>query len=353
MLAQHSFTDSPIFSIDTKIGELVLNFNNKTVYTKTLNSDFIPVGNTVRKLAYFPEYTAGVEPSKHNTVLLEFKNINNELNLTTTYPFLSINNFNNTEFIPSTFNTQGYLAISDNLKLINKAEPTFYLQDLGDVRQLTLNSNFDKCVLTTNKETKVSTKDPFVQEYKYTWELRIEGRKLFEFIDMKLNGSPTVNQLIRVIPQRDRQGIEVAENTRVQIWYDVAPKLSNSLNADGYSIFNQIYPVQIINANTPLTTIQLNCNRYNVFVINCANVNILSFVFNYLIETYNKWLPISILIKNFKGALTFSNDVEFENGVPPILLGDTHILNCLLYNTGSYTKIRVLQKATNISKVPL
>lgn len=353
MLIRHSLTDTINIDVsNNSIGELDTNFSNHALYTKSLQSKHVRIGNSVRNLTDFNIYTPGVVTSKTNFALTQFKVIDNELKLTTTYPFIALTELGGAVINTDTLENSSYLGLLADGTFINKDKPVFSIVSLGDVYALTLNESTHGYVLASVLGSYESVKDPFIDTYQYGWTLKPENSRLLKFDDTGENLPKQDYQVIRAYTPSDNKGIGV-ENTRLQISYDRTPILSNNLLCDGYSIHNQIYHTQVIEANTSLQTVLCDCNKYSMFIIECADVNVLIIDFSYQTTLTTGLVAIGLVINNFEGIIKFSNDVEFENGIPLSLIGSNHILNCLVYNTGSTLKIRVLQKATNISKVPL
>lgn len=353
MYTRHSLTNSEDFNIvEALIGGLDSNFRNKGLYTKSLGSRHVRVGNSLRNLSEFSIYTPGVEPGKYSLALLQFKNINNELKLTSTYPFISITELGNTD-IPDDFETiNPYVSIEPSGTLTTTSRKEYDIPMLGDVSNLVLNSDTHGYVLASKSGKSNSTKNPFTSLYYYTWTLAPQNSRLLKFNDTLENLPKETYQVLRnFLPTENRgQGIE---NTRLQIAYDQSPSLGGDLDCNGNGIFNQTFATKTIEAEGDLYTVQCDCSLFSVFKVNCANVNILTFNFYYSSDRIDNLVPVSVFISNFEGAIQFSNFIEFENGIPLALSGSEHILNFLVYNTGSMLKIRVLQKATNLSKVPL
>lgn len=351
MLIRHSLTDNTdIFLSNSQVGELDTNFYDQGLYTKSLQSKHVRVGNSLRNLTEFSIYAPGVLTGSSNFALMQFKTIDNQIKLTTTYPFIALTELGNTSLDTSTLEDNQYLGLLADGNFTNKDTPEFSITTLGDIYDLTLDESTHGYVLASVLGTYPSTKDPFISTYQYGWTLKPENSRLLKFDDTRENLPKQTYQVIRAFIPSDNKGIGV-ENTRLQISYDRAPVLSTELLCNGYSIRNQIYNTQVIDADKALYTVFCDCNKYSMFIIDCTDVNILTIGFGYQTQVITGLVPIGLIINNFDGIIKFSNDVEFENGMPLSLIGSNHILNCLIYNTGSTLKVRVLQKATNISKV--
>lgn len=340
---------------DNPIGHLLTDFNTQGLYTKTLQSVFVQVGNSLRNLTEFPQYEAGVNTGKNNYALVQFKNIDNYIKLTTTYPFIYLLSLGNTLFDEASLDsTKSYLGIRPDKTVINTVTPEFSIPMLGDVANITLNASMHNYVLASNfhPNSVNNNKDPFTTAYYYTWSLKPENTRLLRYEDIRENTPVNTYHVIRTYKPSDGRGLG-GETFPFSIRFDATPRLSNNLNANGYALYNHMHNTQVVNANTSLFTLSCDCNTYTVFIINCTNVNVLSIEFSYQSNTTNNLIPIALILNDFEGAVKFSNNVEFENGQPLSLLGKNHIINCLISSTGNAVKARILQKATNLSKVPL
>jgi hypothetical protein len=349
MLTKHSLTsNSAIDIVETQIGELVTNFDNQGIYTKSASSKLIRAGKSKRKLTDFSIYESGIVTGNYTFSLVQFANIGNALKLTTAFPFIPINNLGNTILDPNNYNVKSYLGIGVTNKVENISTPSFSIIDLGDVALSSsdLNANTHNYVLTARRlGVAVTNKDPFIPRYEYIWTLLPESTKLLEFADTTKN--PLVPyQVIRSFLPSEKRG-ERVENKKLTISYDVSPKLGGNLDSNRYSIYNLKYRTNQIDVTSELGTIICDCEEFSIFVINCVDTtNGLFIDFSY---NGSNLASISVIINNFNGFINFRDTIQFENGVGVVLSGNNHIFNVLIYNDTNGKVVRLMQKATNIN----
>lgn len=345
MMLSHTLTQ--VYHADMfeqKVGELVVSFVSKGIYTKSLTSNTLRVGNSVRNLTEFDIYDSGVGSiNSTSAAVLLFK----RGRLTTTYPFFQISELGSTLINNSTLGTANYIGVTiknqNTSILVNQLPPAFRFVDLGDVQSLTLSADTHGYSPAIQANTVNSTKDPFISKYEYTWTLRPESSRLLKHDDTRENIPKQSYQVLRAYTSTEQRGVGV-ENTVLPIVYDRFPKLADNLNCNGFCVFNQRYFTQFVFSNTNLFTVSCDVDVYDMFIINCQDTNVLQISF---VHNGDNLAAVALIISNFEGAIQFLGDVEFENGHPPVLSGKEHIINCLVYNT----KVRVLQKSTNLSKV--
>lgn len=359
MLFSHATIVKPIdkktLQTTLPVSSLFINFWSKLLYTKNLNSEIINVGNSKRQLTEFSIYEPGFE-SKITASIVQFSDINGEIKLTTKYPFFYLYQFTNTNINLNTLEIAPFLGFTDG-KLVNKENPKFNIQDLYEVTNLTLNATTDKYVLTSvpNSSGIQLNKSPFINLIYYSWTLRPEASRIPVFDDVSsprdLLDSRDIFKILRTTRQVEgfNKPYRIDE---LNITYDKTPKLGNDINCNGYSIYGQPYNTQFITLTTPKSTLSFNIDLYKAFIITGTNDTVfIEFSFNTASSSIsNNYIPITIIIKNFEGAIGFDKQVEYENGIAPRLFGKEHIINILLTISDSKYKIKVIQKSTNLGK---
>lgn len=364
MIFSHSDITEPIdkkaLSKELLIGSLFINTESKILYTKNLNSEILDVGNSIRYLTEFPEYEVGYE-AKGQTSILQFDDIDGRLKLTTKYPFFYLSQLKGTLINVNTQDQANTSCLTfSNGNLINGNLPSFTVSSLTEVSNLTLNSttnNYALCAVSAFAGTTFN-KNPFITTVYYYWTLQPENTRLVTFEDVlstkALLDNTDANKIIRTTT--------VSETSRpykiddLNIGADKTPKLSNTLNCLGNSIFNVNYLTQRFVLTTLKTTIVCDCDNYKNFLIigNPPTTKGIEFSFNTLLPlTSNVYIPFAITIQNFNGVINFDKKVEFENGEPLYLEGLNHLINGMLLITNNTYRIRILQKSTNLNTVLL
>ena len=358
MLLAFSLDNSTTYvPTDVSVGTLLADFtyvnkNKACLLTKAISSDLIKVGNSLRKLTDFPEYLYGVESSSNSFSFLSFTVKQDKLKLTTTLPFLLLGNLGGTTLSNSVedYTNKPYISIGSDLKLTNAFKPSIGVHELGDVHPITLTSTVNNYALLSRQVNDTNPgKDPFTTSYSYLWQLAPELTKLIEASDVDKQALAP-NQVLRAKTPLENRGEEL-QNVGFSISYDVTPELQTSLNCAGFSIRNVNYRAKKIVSTGNVFTVVCDTSQYTTFIV--ENVDSVGLFIDISVDRtgINRYVPICIIIKKFSGYLRFNQEVEYENGVPPVLTGDNHILNALIVITANSVRIRIVQKATNISKV--
>ena len=335
------------FQTEVKVGELEIDKINQSIYTKSLTSQRVRTGNSLQNLTEFSIYEPGVKSSPNIPAFVQFKVIGTGLKLTTVIPSIGIANLGGTNFNDSSFTGNSWLGFDSTNRLRDMGQPLFMVTGLGDVADNLNSAQYNGRVLASESWGGSNPKDPFTEYYYYRWTLKPETTRLLTFDDTLENVKEPYQVVRNVRPDENRSPI--AENVPLSITYDTEPKIANNLDCQGRSIVNAFYRTNVINASTSTSNVTCNCNEFNVFVIQCTDINILNLTFSFVPRSASTEVKaVAVIVNNFQGAVQFTQAVQFENGIPLNLRGKNHILNVLLYNG----LIRILQKATGLSKVP-
>lgn len=372
MIFSHNNLIEPIdkkeLSLELSMGSLFLNFNSKIIYSKNLNSTILDVGDSKRELTQFDIYEPGVDTKNQaklqsNVAIVQFTDINGNLRLTTKYQFIYINQIKDTDINTSTIELQSYLGFNSTSKLINKDIPAFNVIDLYDVDLTILTATQHNYVLTsTSRSNGVNlNKNYFTDKVYYTWSLKPEVSRIPAFDDVHTINNPLDstdnNRIIRTVV--NGEGISKALYVdKLKIAKDTVPELAGDLDCLGSNIYNQCYSTFERTITTPQATRVCNIDLYKVFTFNCnSSVLLIKLEFSTALPTTRSaYIPITLIFKNFTGAIGLGNNVELENGQNLVLEGKQHIINALItvenqptgYGNNSM-KLRILQKSTNLT----
>lgn len=354
MYLQHQIHKDTKPYINLKLNEVYVNLVNKGIYTKTLNSVTTRVGNSIRTLVEAPEYTPGVNTSDEAFAILQFKVIDKLLKLTTVYPYILLINLEGTSINEFTLESSNYIGL-DGSVVVNKDEPSFTVNQLGDVSNLTLSpntNNYTLAIATSSSGGISFNKDYFVSKYYYYWTLRPEHTKLLLCDDVLTINPIATNYILRSNKLSENKG-KPLETHPLAIKYDLQPKLSNILEADGHSVFNQTYTLSIYSTDKSIDTVSINPAASTIHIVDCQDITVLLNIDLNVDTAIEDLISFALIVKNFTGAINLPMYTQYENGIGLNLTGSEHIINCLFYNKHNNKKLIILQKATNLNKVPL
>lgn len=336
--------DIPL-AAEFQIGELAASLLDGKLYYKNINSDVLRLGNSFRYLVDFKEFkpvSLGTSTQLGNNYFLRYAD---SQTLTTSLPFIYLNDIDGINV------TTDYLNVNIDSTISSTPLSIPSLRTLSDTN-FTLNTTTSNYVVCFNNVAGFISSDYFSNRFFGRWTLQPEASRLLTFDDVGIEGVLTTNYALRTVLDTE-QSVKTVLATPFRISYDKNPELSNHLNANSYSIYNQNYNTQFISINDSVSTILLDCDIYDEFIIECNNaVNVLnilgSFTSGY--DSQNvKYL--SITIRNFDGIIQLPSYVYFENGLAPIIQPGDNVFIGMLYYTNSSPKLILMHKAIGLQKV--
>lgn len=349
---RHGYIDLSDLGLDLPIGDLLLNFSNGRIYSKDVNSTYTTLGNSYHKLIEYDAYALTSNYRYSNQMYLRGVTVDGKLKLSSTIGSLYLNDLSGINLEGDL--TNSYLGFNDDLVLSNVNEPTFSIQSLADVLDglaLEANNNY---VLTLSYIEYDPSKEPFKDHYYGRYDLKPEISRIRYADDIAWNNSATSNYIIRSYIPSENHGLSLGKVDPLRISWDINPYIMTNLECDGHSITNLNYKTNNINLTDDIEYLSINVTNSTSYTINCTD-NVIYITMSFDNDDYintNKLKLITIFINNFKGAIQFTDNVEFENGLPLVLEGDHHILCVFSYvNINGKLKIKLSQRATHLSSV--
>lgn len=375
-----SYTDASKLR-DGILGQLVIDYKTKYIYTTSLQYRSIVTGDSYRMLIDYPEYQEGDISTTVNYALVRYRYIDNVGYFTTEYPEISIEDI--TGSLVQSGANGSYIGATSDSKLVTYATLQFRVFDLGDVRFSNVenfyNSANDSFVLsstygtTTNLGENGEDKDFFINTYYYVWSLKPEMTKFSLLDDVDYRRASTAsnsgedldlidNWLYRTKTQDETNLSGLLNADSLSIRWDTSPKLYTSLDADNKAIYDLTYATTVFNVTTSVSTIVLDCDSYDVFVFRCNDtVGQINASISYAFEdssTVTKLKQIVVYTEGLNGIINFlggslSAVLNYEQGNYPETELSTNIakINCytlLIYFENSGLRINLLHKKQNL-----
>lgn len=331
-------------------GVLYIDENDKGIYVKDIYSRIYRTGASYRNLEDFPDFL--LEETSNSSFVRVLRDSQGKLRLGTSIPFISINDLSGVEI--STFNDK-YLGFNSEGTLVDLGKPLFKLEELADVENLSLTSNFNNFVLTyvyssapfkiKRSNSSLIDKDVLGKDLSGSWRLRPEASQIISFDDAGNN--PQVENQIYRIPKASEGEPYLYENQTLDISFDTEPKLSNDLVCQGNSLIHQVYSTTRYDLTEKISTVTLNVISDNFLYLNTTiEVKLINIDINLSNIDNGKCYTLGIVLTDYSGSLSFNYPIIFENGVPPVLLGGDVLLG-LNINTNTRT-IMLNQKNLSI-----
>jgi hypothetical protein len=328
-------------NLSVSYGKVLINYASKEVAVVDLYGTVLVTGNSKRYL----KELQGYQDTLTTTGILKFVSLGNEIVLTSAQLQLSIWDLAGTVKPVSTLNT--YLGFQAG-ELTGVPEYKFKVSELADVSINNATAQQHGWVLTSNNYNsflyRPSTsipKDPSYTVIHAYWSLQPESSSIRRFDDA--GSQPERDTHIFRIPKPNENASHLYINYNLTIAFDVAPKLSNHLNAAGNSIFNQQYVTEQESLSTSVVTLSIDMQSRHVTVFDGATTTLINLDINVPVTDAPSMYNHSLIVTNFKGELNLPSNVYVENGTAPVFIGGDVLLSIIATNY-PVTKICILQK---------
>lgn len=394
MICSHNInkTSEYIYGIDYNeynesiLGRLLIDYTYGDIYSTSNRYKKYILGSGFRNLNDFPEYLEGSISTKVNYSLLRYRFIDNIGYFTNEYPELRIIDIVGS--IITSYIKDSYIEVNNDSKLFNSNILNFKIFDLGDVKYTAesafYNDSNNKFVLSSRYviSNPNSNKDYFNNSYAYLWELKPEMSKFSALDDVDYKNALEVsedNSNLDLINNWIYRTKEEGENNisgslyadKLSIVWDINPSLNNYLDVNNFSIYNQTYTTNTYILTKSIETIVLDCDKYDIFVLNCTalvgliNCNI-EFNLNIFSDNLNNYIAdrlkqISVYTIGLNGLIEYyyggvAANINYEQGLFPEILFSNfdkdlvryNLYSLYLYFENSQVKINLLHKNQNL-----
>lgn len=294
IIFSHTWNISKVNWTTIPIGNIVIDFSSKKIWTKTLLNQIVRTNTGANFLTDFSvfSYSSLTEGS-----FLRFKTNGTKLILTTVVPTFKLNDITGIFTTPS-----GFLGVNTSGQIVSLPKYPFNLNELTPV---VTDSALMGDVLTFIYHPFPSSR---------SWQPRPEASRLSAFDDV--SGINSLHNILAFcnIPFIGWNG---AIKRELDISWDSSPNLGGNLNGNNRNIVNLKYEIYSKTFTGLAVSDTIDLDKYSVTMFECSGVKYLELQFSSSYLYSNGGIKFhSLELRNFTGVLQFkpTDSVRLENG---------------------------------------